>query len=312
MDFYPQAKTTKENFSMNSNNMDLLPISDASFRILFHLKRQKLGFTTSVRRICALMHISPKKVTRALHELEEKKIILVERTNGKPSVYKFAPDSSYESIIKRYGDEVENTIQISTESASDCGVVISETVLGCGHIGNTPPPKTETGCGHIGNATTPQNGNTNNTKNKTKHKTKYTRLSFGQDVRPQTKYRYDEWHTKLAENWHRHFKNISPNSPDQNLEKWANEIRLTSAQYKLDEKMFNAVFNFVENDSFWASNALSPMGLRTKNKSDIPKLINILKAMPEYNMERLRHNAATGYRTAQQQKHYDLLKEIGL
>jgi DNA-binding transcriptional regulator GbsR (MarR family) len=300
----------KKRFYQLGNCFWELPISAYARIVLGFLRSQLPGYNSSLNHIAKRTHMSVSVIRKSIAELEKMKLIKVKKVKGRHNDFYFPPDDywaelaepnmSVQDICEEHIEE--ETVSISdTPAKKDCITSRHTLYQDMTHTVS----QSDTDCITL--------VHTNNTKHNTNYKTK-DNTKVGRDESRQTsqkKFLFEDWHLKMAQLWHHHFKNISPNSPDQNLEKWANEIRLTAKQFKLDEKMFNAVFDFVENDSFWATNAISPMGLRTKNKAFIPKLTNILKAMPEYNRERLRHNAASGKLTRQQEKANEILKGLG-
>lgn len=77
---------------------------------------------------------------------------------------------------------------------------------------------------------------------------------------------YDEQsiHYQLALRLH---QNILTNNPDYkkpNLQKWANDVRLMMDQDKRTEEQISYLMDWVQQDSFWKSNILSPSKLREK------------------------------------------------
>ena len=301
----------KKRFYQLGNCFWELPISAYAKIVLGYLRSQQPGYNSSLRHIAKRTHMSVSVIRKSIAELEEMKLIQVKKVKGRHNDFYFPPDDYWAELAGPYEsvqDICEEHIEAETVSMCDTpakmNCVTDEHTLCCETTHTVLPENTH--CV----ATV----HTNNTKHNTNYKTNY-KTKVGRDESRQTsqrKFSFEDWHLEIATMWHGHFKRMSPYMPDQNLEKWANEIRLTAKQFSLSHEMFRAVFEFVEGDQFWSNNADSPMSLRKRNKSDIPKITNILKAMPEYNRQRKAHETANGFLTQEQQRTRAILKEIGL
>ena len=101
-----------------------------------------------------------------------------------------------------------------------------------------------------GNDTTNNNTINNNTINNNTKNTSRSKLKF------------ETHHLKLAELLYKQIQNNSPNYPEPDLEKWANEFRLMMERDKRDGKEIQDLIIKTQNDNFWKKNILSPSKLR--------------------------------------------------
>jgi hypothetical protein len=318
MNYTKEYRPMKKRFYQLGNCFWELPISSNAIRVLGFLRSQQPGYNSSLRHIAKRIHLSVGAIQNNIAELEKMKLIKVKKVKGRHNEFYFPPDDywaelaePYESVQDICAEYIEEeTVSELTQTVSSDNTPAEMTCINDEYTLSQPllqtMPTDDTDC--INDV------DTNNTKHNTNYKTK-DNTKVGRDESRQTsrrKFSFEDWHLEIATMWHGHFKRMSPYMPDQNLEKWANEIRLTAKQFSLTHEMFRAVFEFVEGDQFWSNNADSPMSLRRRNKSDIPKLTNILKAMPEYNRQRKAHETANGFLTQEQQRTRAILKEIGL
>ena len=77
-----------------------------------------------------------------------------------------------------------------------------------------------------------------------------------------SKLKFETQHLKLAELLYKQIKNNSPNYPEKDLEKWANEFRLMMERDKRDGKEIQNLIIKTQNHHFWKMNILSPGKLR--------------------------------------------------
>ncbi|WP_335520477.1 replication protein [Neobacillus drentensis] len=102
------------------------------------------------------------------------------------------------------------------------------------------------------------NNNVNNEKNEENEKNGKKPSS------PKQVYDEQSVHYQLAL---RLYQNILANNQDYkkpNLQKWANDVRLMIEQDKRTEEQISYLMDWVQQDSFWKSNILSPSKLREK------------------------------------------------
>lgn len=85
------------------------------------------------------------------------------------------------------------------------------------------------------------------------------------DIKPsRQKYIFDEVHLKLADHLYERILENNPNHKKPNLESWANELRKMMDLDKRRVDQIEYVIDWVQNDSFWSNNILSPAKLREK------------------------------------------------
>ena len=77
-----------------------------------------------------------------------------------------------------------------------------------------------------------------------------------------SKLKFETHHLKLAELLYKQIQNNSPNYPEPDLEKWANEFRLMMERDKRDGKEIQDLIIKTQSDNFWKKNILSPGKLR--------------------------------------------------
>ena len=77
-----------------------------------------------------------------------------------------------------------------------------------------------------------------------------------------SKLKFETHHLKLAELLYKQIQNNSPNYPEPDLEKWANEFRLMMERDKRDGKEIQDLIVKTQSDNFWKKNILSPGKLR--------------------------------------------------
>ena len=77
-----------------------------------------------------------------------------------------------------------------------------------------------------------------------------------------SKLKFETQHFKLAELLYKQIQNNSPNYPEPDLEKWANEFRLMMERDKRDGKEIQDLIIKTQSDNFWKKNILSPGKLR--------------------------------------------------
>ena len=77
-----------------------------------------------------------------------------------------------------------------------------------------------------------------------------------------SKLKFETHHLKLAELLYKQIQNNSPNYPEPDLEKWANEFRLMMERDKREGKEIQDLIIKTQSDNFWKKNILSPGKLR--------------------------------------------------
>ena len=77
-----------------------------------------------------------------------------------------------------------------------------------------------------------------------------------------SKLKFETHHLKLAELLYKQIQSNSPNYPEPDLEKWANEFRLMMERDKRDGKEIQDLIIKTQSDNFWKKNILSPGKLR--------------------------------------------------
>ena len=82
------------------------------------------------------------------------------------------------------------------------------------------------------------------------------------DSTSRSKLKFETHHLKLAELLYKQIQNNSPNYPEPDLEKWANEFRLMMERDKRDGKEIQDLIIKTQSDNFWKKNILSPGKLR--------------------------------------------------
>ena len=109
----------------------------------------------------------------------------------------------------------------------------------------------------------PTNNNTNY-KNTTDHNNSTSGKNSPTTETGKKKFVYTDDDLKVA-NWiFGLIKHLSPNAKTPNLANWANEIRLMRERDKRTHKDICELFKWANQDSFWATNILSPAKLREK------------------------------------------------
>ncbi|WP_257812303.1 hypothetical protein [Aggregatibacter actinomycetemcomitans] len=106
--------------------------------------------------------------------------------------------------------------------------------------------------------------NNTNYKNTTDHNNSTSGKNFPPAETGKKKFIYTDDDMKAA-NWiFGLIKNISPNFKTPNLANWANEIRLMRERDNRTHREICELFQWANQDSFWAANILSPVKLREK------------------------------------------------
>jgi predicted transcriptional regulator len=284
----------KKGFFMCSNLISELPISNASVRVLLFMRGQKSNFKISVYNMIDRIYMSKPTLYRALEELVEIGILRIEKENGHCPIYYHAPDDIYEKIIEEFRSNERTEIMYSGKESLPVKKLYRSKNFTGGGKEILPPIDTGVKKLYRGGSKnfTPNNTKDNNKKTDNKNKTKiknapHSNISLpGKEKKPK-KYSFEAHHLDLAQKWRDHYMIICPwlGDPENKLEQWANELRLISQQYNLSEEGVSKIFRFVQSDEFWRDKADSPMTLRKKNSAGVPKIVNIIKSIPEMRRE---------------------------
>lgn len=106
------------------------------------------------------------------------------------------------------------------------------------------------------------------------------------------RYKYDLEDCVFAREWYAFAVQEMPNVKF-NQDEWANQVRLLRERDGFTYDQLRAILEFVKKDSFWASNAISILGLRTKSgKNGLMKIQNIMANMPEFKRAKSAHRRA--------------------
>lgn len=198
----------------------------------------------SISKMSVSCGISERTFQRHIKELEEEKILLVERRSNRPSIYTL--QDFMEVIFLPGGDTVTgqdsfrgDRVTGQGDRVTPLGVTESRPILTV-DLNNTPNNKD----------------------------------SLSQPEAKPKKYKYSEDDLKLAEWMYERVIVINPTAAKPNFENWANTIRLMQEINKKTRHEICDLFDWSNKDSFWCTNILCPEKLRKQWDSLVTRKLN--------------------------------------
>jgi len=284
----------------------LTEMSASLFRVYCLLLAQKDGLSLSVCKMVKITALSKSTIYRSIQILVDVDLLEKIKEEGYANKYKAGDDISVDKL--RQGLVTRGTGgSVTRIPSSNAGYPSDDTTL-C-HQKYTPlSPEVQ---GVIHSDPDHPRAYTNRIK-KTREKTKR------EDYREKTKecsafknFSFLDWQKEVAGKWAEHYCRVLPNMPKPHIEKWANEVRLIANAYNLTHDGFMTLFRFVERDSFWRDKAESVMTLRKRNASGIPKIVNIMKAIPAFRSAAAEKAFVEDNLTDEQKEIREVLKNFG-
>lgn len=124
-------------------------------------------------------------------------------------------------------------------------------------------------------------------KSRPKSPTKTSQLSLAPKAKKSRAIAFEEEDLKLGEEWLDFAIKEKRGRPyaSWTAENFAKILAKIRASTDLNHEGIRAVFEFVQENDFWRSNAISPAGLMTRSRNDLLKIDNLITAMkgsPKY------------------------------
>lgn len=203
------------------------PISNAHLKLaLLQLANNSddNGFSYySISKMAKACGMSERNFIRKISELEEMKMLKVERRANRTSQY---------TLI---GDEMGVTLcQLQRSGVTECHVGVTE-------------------CHAEGDRVSHDPNSTPNT---------YPDTSLVQAKPKRSKFKFSDDDLRFAKEMFKRVIVINPAAKEPNFDNWANTIRLMREVDKRYHSSMWAAFDWANKDSFWCSNILSPEKLR--------------------------------------------------
>ena len=300
-----EKKSTSGWTKVPNSIIEMAEIPHVHFKIYCVILTQKNGLRLTLKDLSKIVGASRSTIQRAIRLLTGVGLLekIEEQNSANKYIAKFdlSVDNIRDKLINMVTDD--HAVMVTGDYLEGTPLVKSD--MGDGQTRATPwSPvtrplvKSDMGDGQKHCDHTRAYSNCSKTSFKTSFKTSSKTSSKTSYILSKTekKYTFENWQKDVAEAWAAFCRQVRPGLDKIiNIDQWANEIRLISDQYKLAEKAWTEILDFVRNDQFWSVNAASIMGLRNRGKSGEHKIVQIISRVPKYKTAAMYKAAEANY-----------------